>query len=133
MKLLLDTHAFLWTILEPERLAAKLLSELEDSENEVFVSAVSLWEISIKARLKKINLIRLTTDDLIPSANKMGFNFINLDPEEAVTQHKLTEDSHFDPFDRILIWQAISRKMVLVSGDAEFKRFRKDGLKVLWD
>ncbi|MEO7539953.1 MAG: toxin-antitoxin system, toxin component, PIN family protein [Pyrinomonadaceae bacterium] len=45
---------------------------------------------------------------------------------------KFKEDVHFDPFDRMLIWQAIARKMTLVSGDAQFKRFVPDGLKLLW-
>ncbi len=44
----------------------------------------------------------------------------------------LTEDTHFDPFDRMVIWQAITRKLTLVSGDREFERFGKDGLKLIW-
>lgn len=53
-------------------------------------------------------------------------------PDEAATYGNLTEETHNDPFDRMLIWQAISRKLVLVSGDSEFKRFKKDGLRLLW-
>ena len=132
MNLLLDTHAFLWTVLNPRRLPEAALSAVEDQENEVFVSAVSLWEISIKYRLGKIDLINLTTEDLIPSALKMGYLLIELPPEEAVTQGNLKENTHFDPFDRMLIWQAISRELTLVSGDAEFRRFTKHGLKLLW-
>lgn len=132
MNLLLDTHTFLWTILQPRRLPAASRRATQDRENEVFVSSVSLWEISIKARLGKIDLIDLTTDDLIPSALQMGFKLIDLSPDEAVTQGNLKEDTHFDPFDRMLIWQAISRNLTLVSGDTEFARFKKDGLKLLW-
>jgi len=131
MKLLLDTHALLWSILQPSRLSAVSRRAAQDRENEVFVSSVSLWEISIKARLGKIDLIGLTTDDLIPSALQMGFKLIDLSPEEAVTQGNLKEDTHFDPFDRMLIWQAILRDLTLVSRDPEFVRFKKDGLKLL--
>jgi PIN domain nuclease of toxin-antitoxin system len=132
MKLLLDTHAFIWSILEPEKLPATVTSTVEDSTSEVFVSAISLWEIAIKTRINKIHLIDLSTDELIPSAKKMGFQLIPLTPDEAVTQGKLAEDTHFDPFDRMLIWQAISRKLTLISSDSKFERFVSDGLKLLW-
>jgi len=133
MNLLLDTHTFLWSLLKPERLPTASLDALQASTNEIFVSAISLWEISIKARLGKIDLVGLTTSDLIPSTVAMGFRTMDLLPEEAVTQDRLNENTHFDPFDRMLIWQAISRNLVLVSGDREFERFKSDGLRLLWD
>jgi PIN domain nuclease of toxin-antitoxin system len=132
MRLLLDTHTFLWTLLEPERLPLKARSAIENPASEVYVSAISLWEIAIKERIGKINLIGLILDDLLPFAETMGFLPITLAPDEAVIHGKLTENTHFDPFDRMLIWQAISRKMILISGDAEFNRFKPDGLKLLW-
>lgn len=132
MRLLLDTHVFLWTVLEPKRLPSPAVKVIKDEESEIFVSAVSLWEISIKSRLGKIDLIDLTTSDLIPSATAMGFLTIGLASDEAVSQDKLKENSHFDPFDRMLIWQAIQRDLVLVSGDPEFQKFKSDGLKLLW-
>ena len=79
-----------------------------------------------------MTLVEVSTDDLIPAAKQMGFQPIALTPDEAVTQGKLVEDTHFDPFDRMLIWQAIRRDMTLVSGDSEFKKFAADGLKLLW-
>jgi len=109
-----------------------VIKAIQDPGNEVFVSAVSFWEISIKSRLGKIDLIDLTTSDLIPSATAMGFLTIGLASDEAVSQDKLKENTHFDPFDRMLIWQAIQRDLVLVSSDPEFKKFKTDGLKLLW-
>jgi PIN domain nuclease of toxin-antitoxin system len=132
VKLLLDTHTFLWTVLQPKKLPAESLRALQDDGNEVFVSSVSLWEISIKFRLGRIDLIDISTSELIPSAIQMGFVPIALSPEEAVTQGAMKEDTHFDPFDRMLIWQAISRGLTLISGDKEFERFKRDGLKLLW-
>ena len=132
MKLLLDTHTFLWTILEARRLPAAATRAVQDEKNEVFVSSVSLWEISIKSRLGKIDLINLTTGDLIPSALQMGFTPTGLLPEEAASQDNLKEDTHFDPFERMLVWQAINRRLILVSGDKELGRFRPHGLKLLW-
>lgn len=132
MNLLLDTHTILWSILEPNRLPPASRNAIEDPRSEIFVSSVSLWEISIKSRLEKLSLVNLSTDDVIPSVIGMGFVPIALTPDEAITQGSLKESTHFDPFDRMLIWQAISRKMTLVSGDPEFARFIPDGLKLLW-
>jgi len=132
MKYLLDTHVFLWKIADTDKIPKKVFAATEDTDNEVFVSSVSLWEIAIKTRNNKLDLGSISNDDLIPLAKQMGIGTIALDPEEAVTGGKLIESTHFDPFDRMLIWQAIQRNMVLVSGDAEFKRFTSDGLKLLW-
>jgi PIN domain nuclease of toxin-antitoxin system len=132
MKLLLDTHTFIWTVLDTERLPRSVVEALRDENNEINVSSVSYWEISIKYRLGKIDLYNLSTSDLIPSASKMGFTSVELAPEEAVSQDRLLENTHFDPFDRMLAWQAITRKLTLVSGDKEFRRFKKEGLKLFW-
>ena len=61
-----------------------------------------------------------------------GIEPLPLTPEEAATYGDLSEPSHNDPFDRMLVWQAISRKLTLISGDREFERFRSDGLKLVW-
>jgi PIN domain nuclease of toxin-antitoxin system len=133
VRYLLDTHTFLWKIAEPRKIPAKVFRETEDPDNEVFLSAVSLWEISIKTRRKRLDLGGVSNKDLISLAEKMGIRPIELSPAEAATYGNLKEDTHFDPFDRMLIWQAISRKLTLVSGDKEFMRFAKDGLKLLWN
>jgi len=62
----------------------------------------------------------------------MGIQLISLDPTEAATISDLTENNHFDPFDRMLIRQAISRKLTLISSDSKFWHFTPDGLKLLW-
>lgn len=70
---------------------------------------------------------------MITEARKMGFTIINLDAEEAASHQNLTEETHFDPFDRMLIWQAIQRKMTLISADGAFRKFVSDGLELLWE
>src|SRR5688572_21562658 len=132
MKFLLDTHAFLWAYTQQDRLPLTVRDAITDPDNEVCVSAVSFWEISIKVSIGKLKPIGPHPKDAVAIANALGFNPIPLLPEEAASYGDLTEDTHFDPFDRMLIWQAISGRMVLVSGDPEFKRFKKDGLKLLW-
>lgn len=132
MKYLLDTYTFLWALSDQEKLPAKARSAIEAPESEVFVSTVSFWEIAIKVRSKRLAPVGKTTSSIVEAAELMGFRPITLSPIEAATQGDLAEDTHFDPFDRMLIWQAISRKMTLVSGDEQLQRFVPDGLKLLW-
>ena len=132
MKLLLDTHVFIWALTDPKRLPVIAKAAITNTENELYVSSVSFWEIAIKFRSKRLAPIGHEPSTLVEAAESMGFIPIALTPVEAATQGNLTEDTHFDPFDRMLIWQAISRKLTLVSGDKDFESFKPDGLKLLW-
>ncbi|TVR73382.1 MAG: type II toxin-antitoxin system VapC family toxin [Spirochaetaceae bacterium] len=132
MKYLLDTHTFIWSIAHSKRIPERTRQELRNPGNEVYISAVNLWEISIKTRIKKIDLGGVPIGDLIGLAEETGFQLIGLSPEEALTYGKLEEVSHFDPFDRMLIWQAIRRNLTMVSRDSEFERFIPHGLKLFW-
>lgn len=132
MRYLLDTHTFIWKLVDTKRVPAKVYAETENPDNEVFLSAISLWEIAIKTRRNKLDLGGVENVKLVSLAEKMGIQVLPLNPEEAASYGDLAENTHFDPFDRMLIWQAISRNLTLVSGDAEFQRFRKHGLKLLW-
>ena len=130
MRLLLDTHAFLWAISARKKLTAAARNAIEDKGNVVFVSAISFWEIAIKLRLGKLALS--WKGDIIDEAHKAGFVLIPLTSEEAATSGSLKENSHFDPFDRMLIWQALQHQLTIISRDKDFKRFEIDGLKILW-
>ena len=132
MSFLLDTPTFIWALTNPGRIPINVRNIVEDADNELFVSSVSFWEIAIKVRSGRLAPVGRTSSNIVEAAEAMGFRPIPLLPEEAATSGNLIEDTHFDPFDRMLIWQAISRNMVLVSGDSEFKRFAGDGLKLLW-
>ena len=132
MKLLLDTHTFLWSYSDKVRLPKLAKDTIEDPNNEIFVSAISFWEIALKISIGKLQPVGQHPEKLVEVASSLGMTTIPMIPEEASTYGTLTENTHFDPFDRMLIWQAISRKLTLVSGDIEFKRFKKDGLKLLW-
>jgi PIN domain nuclease of toxin-antitoxin system len=130
MRLLLDTHTFLWAVSEPSRLPNRSRQAIEDKTNQAFVSAIGFWEITIKVRIGKLALG--WDDDLITAALNAGIEPLPLTPEESATYGDLTESSHNDPFDRMLIWQAIQRNLTLVSGDPEFKKFKSAGLRLLW-
>ena len=132
MKYLLDTHTFLWTISGSDNIPESTKTAIRNPDNDVYISSVSLWEIAIKARIGKLDLGNIETDDLIGLSEKMGIELISLTPEEAISYGKLEENSHFDPFDRMLIWQAIGRKLTIISKDGEFSKFVPHGLKLLW-
>lgn len=132
MRILVDTHTFLWSYSDKKRLPKLAKDTIEDQNNEVFVSAVSFWEIALKISKGKLKPVGHHPAKLVDVASALGMTPIPMTPEEAATYGSLTENTHFDPFDRMLIWQAIQRDLMLVSGDQEFSKFHKCGLKTLW-
>src|SRR5260221_8592429 len=114
MKFPLDSHVVVWGYGRSGRLPQKIRSAVENTSFEVFVSAVTFWEIAIKLRSKRLDVGGKTAIDLIAAARTMDLQIIALDAEEAASHQRLTEDTHFDPFDRMLIWQAISRDLTLI-------------------
>ncbi|WP_029287917.1 type II toxin-antitoxin system VapC family toxin [Pedobacter sp. R20-19] len=132
MTYLLDTHVFLWTIIDPKKLSEKAAFVIEDNENAILVSAISLWEISLKYALGKLSLIGLEPNELMSQAKDLGFDLLPLMPESAANYHKLNADWHKDPFDRMLIWQAIQQGITLISKDENISKYRSVGLKVIW-
>ena len=103
MNCLLDTHAFLWTLSDSAKLSKKALQTIKNPKNEIFLSAVSFLEISIKIRIKKLNLDKIEPEDLLEMAEKMDFKIINLSAEQAISYHKRHEESYKNPYDGMLI------------------------------
>ncbi|MFN0280075.1 MAG: type II toxin-antitoxin system VapC family toxin [Pyrinomonadaceae bacterium] len=131
MKYLLDTHVLIWTLTDVKKIPTKTRALLEDQRHELFVSAVTFWEIAIKIRSGRLEPIG-RWDNAISHVNNLGFQTIPLLPGEAASSKELKEDTHFDPFDRMLIWQAIQRNLILISRDSQFERFASDGLNLFW-
>ncbi|TGK71461.1 type II toxin-antitoxin system VapC family toxin [Leptospira wolffii] len=132
MPYLLDTHALLWVIGDSKQLSKKVIEIIENQENQIFVSSISLWEISLKFRLGKLNLSGIKPEDILSYLEKLNINSVELSPEEASTYHKLKESFHKDPFDRMIIWQCISKKYTLISKDSVMKKYKISGLKIIW-
>jgi PIN domain nuclease of toxin-antitoxin system len=132
MNYLLDTHAFLWSLFAPEQLSKPATKVITSPDNEISISVITLWEISLKYALGKLDLEGIAPDELPESAEKMGVDILPLSASEAAGFHKLPRLGHKDPFDRLLIWQAIQQKMVLISKDPQFDEYRKSGLKRFW-
>jgi len=132
MKLLLDTHTLLWSIGKSNELSKKVIQEIKNVNNEVFVSAVSLWEIALKSSIGKL-LISFNVDKIPEYCRKMGFTLIPLEPIDALNSLQLPQkDSHKDPFDRMLIFQCIKNEYVFVSKDTHLELYEDEGLIYLW-
>ncbi|MCD6197190.1 MAG: type II toxin-antitoxin system VapC family toxin [Deltaproteobacteria bacterium] len=132
MNLLLDTHGFLWSLFSPDKLSRAAVCEIKSPNNDVAVSVVTFWEISLKYALGKLELTGVKPEELPNFASQMNLEILPITVAEASSFHKLPRLSHKDPFDRIIIWQAIQRKMNLVSKDRDFKAYRKFGLRTFW-
>ncbi len=133
MKLLLDTHALLWSIIEPDQLSPVARTAITDPTAQVAVSAVSFWEIAIKTALGKLDLQGATPEALVDAAQQQGFDLLPLDPRLAASFTRLPVDpQHRDLFDRMLVWQAISLGYTLVSRDRKISASKLEGLRTLW-
>ena len=132
MNLLLDTHGFLWSLFTLGKLSRAAVREIKSPNNDVAVSVVTFWEISLKYALGKLELTGVKPEELPHFAGQMNLEILPITAAEASSFHKLPRLSHKDPFDRIIIWQAIQRKMNLVSKDRDFKAYRKFGLRTFW-
>ena len=128
MRLLLDTHSFLWFIGGDKRLSANAREAIADLDNEAFLSMASLWEIAVKINIGKLKLPQ-PFGALIPE-QLMG-NEIKMLPAELshLTQYIDLPLHHRDPFDRLIIAQAQAEAMTVVSKDPLFERYEVD---LLW-
>ena len=131
MKYLIDTHIFLWSLFSPQKISHPIAKIIKEPGNRIFVSAITFWEIALKFSLKRLELEGITPDELPEFANKMNFELLSLGAEEAAFFYHLPRISHKDPFDRMLIWQAIREKMVLISKDRKISAYEDYGLKIL--
>jgi PIN domain nuclease of toxin-antitoxin system len=122
MKLLLDTHIFIWWADQPEKLSPTALSALEDEANELLLSVASVWEMQIKIQLGKLKL-SLPLKELIKSQQET--NELTLLP--VALTHVLALDAlplhHKDPFDRLLIAQSTEEDLTLVTADSQLSAY----------
>ena len=118
MILLMDTHVVLWWLDNPAQLSVEARSVIAEPGNDVFVSAVSVWEIAIKRRLGK----RDAPSDLEAAILTCGFHPLPISVAHAVATEKLP-GHHRDPFDRMLIAQAIIESATLITRDLDIRRY----------
>ena len=118
MKILIDTHIFLWMLSCPEKINDKRRYELESPANEVLLSAMSIAELMIKSSIGKINI----EFDPLEMTKKMQIDVLDFSGIHAMALGKLPYH-HKDPFDRMIIVQALVNKVALMSDDSKFLKY----------
>lgn len=122
MRLLLDTHAFLWAASDPAQLDPGAREAVQDAANEVFVSAAAAWEIAIKIALKKLSIPGDPGVWFLARVGSLGFGHLDVTASHALAVNSLP-DIHNDPFDRIMIAQAQVEGLTLVTRDPRTKKY----------
>ena len=128
MRLLLDTHAFLWWLAGSERLSEPARGVIADEANDILISAASAWEMATKYRLGKLPGVGDIMLDIADSIAGQGFEELVITVADGGRAGRLP-DLHRDPFDRMLIAQALARDIVLVSNETLFDMY---GVRRLW-
>jgi PIN domain nuclease of toxin-antitoxin system len=128
MKLLLDTHTFLWLDGSPEQLSPPALAACEEPTNQLYLSVVSAWEIQIKHQINRLQL-DVSLEEMIQG--QQAANDLRILPVELLHVYTLRQLPlhHHDPFDRLLIAQAKAEQMRLVSADGQFAPYL---VNVIW-
>jgi PIN domain nuclease of toxin-antitoxin system len=118
---LIDTQSLLWFVENDEKLPLKIKSVMEDDNSCLITSIASLWEIAIKTSIKKL-VLSVEFDVFIEKILLNGFEILPIEYSHLITLTTL-EFPHRDPFDRIIIAQAIAEKMQIISSDDIFGRY----------
>ena len=123
MKLLLDTHIWLWSLLEPQKLAKRLVRELENSSNELWLSAISTWETVVLAEKKRIVIPGEVSAWIAAALKASPLREAPLTHEVAMETHRVRLTRR-DPADRILVATARAFNLTLVTADARLTKLR---------
>jgi PIN domain nuclease of toxin-antitoxin system len=126
LRLLLDTHLLVWFLIDRKRISERLMVTLVDPANAVYVSAVTVWELTIKVGIGKLSL---PLDELEAAIAESGFGELSVTSAHALEVRHLPL-IHRDPFDRLLVAQARHEGLTLVTRDTTMRRYPIDAL---WD
>lgn len=129
---LLDTHVLLHALLAPDRLSQKHSDLFRQDPGPFHFSSVSIWEIALKYNIGKLQLHGHDPEKFLSLCYQSGFQLDELSASQMATFGKMPlGGDHKDPFDRMLIWQSIQNKRVLLSVDNKFEQYRKLGLQLI--
>lgn len=127
MRLLLDTHAFLWWSDTAEKLSPRALAACESVENTLYLSLASIWELQLKINLGKLQL-NGTLANIVTQQHGQGLQLLEIAPNHIYATAGLPM-IHADPFDRLLVAQAVAEGMALVTADRKLGQY---DVEVLW-
>ena len=127
--LLLDTHAFVWLVSDPDQISHNAWNALEEGEEDCVISMVTGWEIALLYKLRRLKLPRPPTQYISLALENHGITELPL-TREVILQSVELPDIHKDPFDRILIAEAQIRKATLITKDRTIAAY--PGIQVIW-
>ena len=127
--LLLDTHALLWVLLQPERIPGDTLAAVRAPETTVYVSAASAWEIATKHRLGKLDGAAAVVSGYPEHLGRLRAEELPITAHHALTAGSL-QWSHRDPFDRVIVAQAVLESLPVVTSDAALVEF--PAIRTVW-
>ena len=129
MRVLIDTHYVLWAAINSKRMETWARKLMADLDNEILVSAASVYEISLKVRLGKLpEAIDFESDLIANIESRLGYTLLPLEPESMMRAARF-DDPHADPFDRMIAAQAIQNNLALLSADPKLDAFGVRRLK----
>jgi PIN domain nuclease of toxin-antitoxin system len=128
VKVLVDTHTFIWALLHDRRLTTKAKQVLRSDEHELLFSLVSLWEIAIKIKTGKLNTIGSSVSYIRDEMEDFSMQLLPIHYEH-ILQLEMLPPHHSDPFDRLLIAQAIAESIPILTHDEIFSHYP---IKVIW-
>jgi PIN domain nuclease of toxin-antitoxin system len=118
MKFLLDTHSLLWTVFEPDKLSTEAQEIIVDHNNIICVSLISLWKISIKQNIGRLDIPK----EFFEVVSEGGFEILTLTMDQ-IKKYRTLPLHHQDPFDRMLIIQARQQKLTFITRDSEISKY----------
>jgi len=128
MRVLVDTHTFLWALLENHRLSAKAKQILTSKEHELYFSLVSLWEIAVKMKIGKLNTVGSSVTYIRDEMGEYGMELLPIRYEHILQLERLPLH-HSEPFDRLRIAQAVAESLPILTHDEKFPLYP---VKLIW-
>ena len=121
-------------MMEPEKISQKVLDIITNESNRICISPISFWEMAIKHQSKKLDLGKMNIIHLPHIAEQFDFELLTPEPYDYVSIAQVPyKENHHDPFDRMLIQQAIRNNLVLLSKDEKFQQYEENGLQLMWE
>ena len=128
MKILLDTHVLIWALSAPEKLPLSICEMISNENNDIYLSAASLWEISIKHK-KAPSKMPFTANQIRDYCQRAGYLFLSISVDSASTFDVSSFENNNDPFDQMLVSQSITNHMKFVTHDEKIKQFGFDNIE----
>lgn len=127
MKYLIDTQILIWSLIDIPKLSKKVFQLLTNTNNEILVGAVSIWEIAIKTSIGKLSF-PFELKNIVKEINDLNINILDISSEHLIKVAELPF-YHKDPFDRLIISQAIIENIPIISSDNYLKKY---GINIIW-